>query len=346
MGRHSEAPSSGADPTPSEVARRLVMGFRTTQLLHAAAKLDIADRLKNGPRDIATLAIQTGAHPQALSRLLRALASLGFFAARTDGRFELTPLAQTLRSDAPGSVRDLALLYGDEWVWDAYGGMLYSVMTGLPAFDFVHGQSLFHYMRAHPQAAAVFDQGMTAYSEQEATAILAAYDFAEIRKLIDVGGGQGALLIALLRAYPKAQAVLFEQSDVIDRARRALEQAGVASRCALESGSFFEALPAGGDACVLKSILHNWDDVRSKTILEKCRDAMAPAARLLIIERVVPEGNESSEAKLFDINMLVILGGLERTEAEYRDLLDATGFNFSRVIPTGCPLSIIEAVPR
>ena len=340
-----EQPDDSPDRATFEAVRRSIMGFRTTQMLHVAAKLGVADLLKDGPQDASTLAAAVGAHPRSLYRLLRALASLGFFAESADGRFELTSLAQTLRSDIPGSLHDTALLYGDSWVWGAYAEMAHSVMTGTPAFDHVYGQTMFEYLRSHPEAAPTFDRGMSAFSQQEAAAILAAYDFSAASSLVDVGGGLGALLAAILNAYPHARGVLFEHSSVIDRARSAISTAGLADRCVLESGDFFEGVPKGGDVYMLKSVLHNWDDDRSTTILERCRDVMAPGHKLLIFERIVPLGNESSEAKLFDINMLVVLGAAERTRMEYQALLQQGGFSLARVIPTTAPVSIIEAVP-
>jgi SAM-dependent methyltransferase len=338
--------ASAKDPLPEQIVQQLIMGFRTTQLLHVAAKLRIADLLKDAPRDATDLARAAGAHPRALYRVLRALASLGVFAEGSDGRFELTPLARTLRSDAPGSLRGLAELYGEEWVWRAYGKTLDSVMSGLPAFQSAHGQSLFEYLGLHPDAAATFDQGMTAYSRLEAAAVLEACDFSNVTNLVDVGGGQGAFLAAILNAYPHARGVLLERESVIERARNAMADAGVTDRCVMKAGDFFDAVPPGGDAYVLKSVLHNWDDARSIAILRNCRDVMGNGSRLLIVERVVPDGNEPSEAKLFDVNMLVIVGGLERTRNEYRSLLAAAGFELSRVIPTRAPVSILEAVLR
>ena len=334
------------NPSPATAVTHLIMGFRTTQIIYAAAKLGIADLLKDGPQDASAMASVIGVHPRALYRLLRALASLGFFAETIDGRFQLTAFAQTLRSDVPGSLRGLALLFGDEWLWRAYGMTLHSVTTGLPAFDLVHGQALFEYLQRHPEAASTFDQAMTANSEQESTAVLAAYDFSDAVNLVDVGGGQGALLAAILKAYPQAYGVLFDQGSVIDRARNVMDYAGVADRCAMTPGNFFEAVPEGGDIYVLKSILHDWDDRQSITILKKCLEVMKRGSRLLVIERVVPEGNEPSEAKLFDINMLVVTGGLERTEREYRKIFEAAGFDLTRIIPTKAPVSIVEGISR
>src|SRR5262245_60550130 len=178
--------------------RRLIMGFRTTQLIYVAARLAIADKLAGGPQDACRLAIEAGAHPRALYRLLRALTSLGIFAEMADGRFGLTPLGETLRRDAPGSLRDVALLYGDEWMWSAYGSLSHSVTTGRPAFEYVHGQSFYDYLHNRPDTAATFDRAMTAFSEQEAAAILDAYDFSGASTLVDIGGGQGGLMIAVL----------------------------------------------------------------------------------------------------------------------------------------------------
>lgn len=326
--------------------RHMIMGFRTTQLIYAAAKLGIADLLKDGPREVSAIASAVGAHPRALYRLLRALASLGILAETTDGGFQLTGFAQTLRSDVPGSLRGLALLYGDEWLWHAYGSTLYSVTTGLPAFDLVHGQPLFEYLHLHPEAASTFNQAMTGYSELESAAVLSAYDFADAAKLVDVGGGQGALLAAILKAYPQTSGVLFDQESVIDHARYVMAHTGVADRCAMTPGNFFDAIPKGGDVYVLKSVLHDWDDERSITILKNCREVMRRGSRLLVIERVVPEGNEPSEAKLFDINMLVVIGGLERTAREYQELFEAAGFELTRIIRTEALVSIVEGVPH
>jgi len=338
-------PRDHPDPAALDVVRRFIMGFRTTQLVHVAARLGIADLLADGAKDAPTLAAAVRAHPQALYRLLRALSSLGIFAETKDGRFELTPLADTLRRGVPRSLRDVALLYGDEWLWRAYGRLSHSVMTGQPAFDDAHGQTFYEYLHDFPDAASAFNRAMTAFSEQEAAAILAAYDFSSASTLVDIGAGQGALLIAILRAYPHAHGVLFDQDGVADHARHALVQAGLADRCDIAAGSFFEAVPAGGDVYLLKSVLHNWDDAACLTILRNCHAVAHRGSRLLIVERIIPQGNEPSEAKLFDINMLVVPGGLERTAAEYRQLLGEAGFDLIRVIPTKAPVSIIEGAP-
>lgn len=353
--RAPDRTKSGADATdpkdpqadaPAASLREMIMGFRTTQLIYVAARLGISDLLEDGPQDIPTLASAAGAHPSALYRLLRALASLGIFAETHDGRFELTPLAATLRSNAPGSLRDMALLYGDGWLWRAYGDTLYSVATGAPAFEHVHGQPFFEYLRLNPEAASVFDGAMTAFSEQESGAVLAAYDFSWAGTVVDVGGGRGALLAAILKAHPRARGILFDRPGVIDSARETAPPEGVADRFSTTAGDFFQEVPVGGDLYVLKSVLHDWNDARSVEILKNCRAAMQPASRLLVIERVVPEGNQPAEAKLFDINMLVVAGGAERTRQEYGRILAAGGFELTGIFPTRAPMSIVEGTPR
>jgi tRNA A58 N-methylase Trm61 len=234
-------------------------------------------------------------------------------------------------------------MYGEDWIWDVYGRTLHSVMTGSPAFEHVHDCSLFEYMRQNSAAAATFNRGMTAFSEQEAAAILRAYDFSGTSTIVDVGGGQGALLAAILKAHPQARGVLLETSNVIESAREALARAAVADRCSLVAGDFFAAIPRSGDIYVLKSVLHNWDANRSVAILQNCRRAIDDTGRLLVIERLVPDGRQPSEAKLFDMNMLVMVGALERTTTEYRALFQKSGFELARVIPTGAAVSVLEA---
>jgi hypothetical protein len=324
----------------------MIMGFRTTQLIHVAAKLGIADLLNDGPRHSEALAQATGADPQALYRVLRALTSLGIFAELNDGRFDLTPLAQLLQQDAPGSLRGLAVLYGEPWLWQAYGALSHTVQTGTTAFEFVHGANIFTYLAQHPDAAQIFQQAMTAFSGQELAAILAAYEFTNIRHAVDVGGGEGTLLAALLERYPLMQGTLFDLPPTIERvSKQRAGQTGPWARCTLVAGDFFQALPAGGDLYMLKRVIHDWPDAQSIAILKQCRIAIADTGKLLILERVIASGNDPSEAKLFDINMLVSAGGQERSREEFGALLEAAGFRLTQVIATASPLSIIEGTP-
>jgi hypothetical protein len=330
---------------PHDLLRERIMGFRITQMIHVAARLGLADRLAREPRPVADLAISVGADPQALYRLLRALASLGIFAEIQAGEFALTPQAELLRADAEGSLRDIALLYGEEWVWHAYGNLMHSVRTGVPAFVRTHHQPLYGYLHEHPRAAAQFNAAMTAFSNQEAAAILASYDFARVETVVDIGGGQGALLAALLRAHPQITGTLFDLPSVIAGARDLLDEGGFADRAHCRAGDFFDEAPAGADLYVMKSVLHNWEDADARRIVATCRAAMKAESRLLVIERVVPEGNVPAEATLFDINMLVMAGGRERTEAEYRALLAQSGLHLEHVASTRAPISVLVARP-
>jgi SAM-dependent methyltransferase len=327
-----------------EVLREQIMGFRATQMIHVAAKLGLADLLAAGPRPVEELAAMAGAEPQALHRLLRALASLGIFAEDPAGDFVLTPQAELLRSDVQGSLRDVALLYGEDWLWQAYGNMTHSVRTGAPAFTKTHGQPFYGYLHAHPRAAARFNAAMTGFSSHETAAILEAYDFSAVRRVVDIGGGHGALLAALLRAHPQMSGTLFDLPSVLAGAASVLGEMGERARTV--AGDFFDEAPTGADLYVMKSVLHNWDDTDAQRILSTCRAAMAPEARLLVIERVVPDGNAPAEAKLFDINMLVVAGGRERTEPEYRRLFEQAGLALTRVGGTRSPLSVIVATAR
>jgi hypothetical protein len=328
-----------------DTLREQIMGFRATQMIYVAAKLKLADHLAAGPRSPAELAVLVGAEPHALYRLLRALASLGIFSEDANGAFALTPQAELLRSDVQGSLRSVALLYGEDWLWQAYGGLLHSVRNGDPAFVKTHGQPLYGYLHAHPRAAVQFNAAMGATSVQESLAILEAYDFSSAGSVIDIGGGHGALLAALLRAHPQLDGTLFDLPSVVSGAVHLLNDAGIADRARRVAGDFFDEAPAGGNLYLMKSVLHNWDEVDARRILSTCRAAMKPEARLLVIERVVPDGNEAAEAKLFDINMLVIAGGRERTQHEYRALLEQCGLQLQRVATTRSPLSVIVAAP-
>jgi O-methyltransferase len=223
--------------------------------------------------------------------------------------------------------------------------MVHSVLTGESAFQHCHGEPLFPYLATHPRAAALFHEAMSGFSDRETTAILEAYDFSGLSKVVDVGGGHGALIAALLNTHQNLYGVILDLETAADGARQLLAQAGVAQRAVFVPGDFFSKVPRGGDAYVLKSVIHNWDDEAATKILRACRQAMRSDARLIAIERVIPPGNAASEAKLFDINMLVSVGGQERTEDEYRSLFRGAGLRLTRIVQTRSPLSLIEGVP-
>jgi hypothetical protein len=324
---------------------RLVNGYQASQAIHVAATLGIADCLKDGSRTSEEVAAAVGAHPPSLYRLLRALASLGIFREDGERRFSLTPLGACLRSDAPQPVGPWAIFVGQRRHWETWDHLLHSVQTGESAFRHLYNTTPWEARASNPEASAVFDQAMTAISLSSAEAVLAAYDFGTFQCVVDVAGGQGALLAAILAKHPAIQGVLFDQPHVVAGAASILEAAGVADRCQVNGGSFFEAVPAGGDAYVLKAILHDWDDGEAAAILRSCRNAIEANGRLLVIEREILSPNEGAPAKLSDLNMLVMLGGRERTRDEYAALFAASGFRLGSVTATESGLSVFEGVP-
>lgn len=299
-----------------------------------AAELGLADRLADAPQTGAELAAATGAHPQALRRLLRALVAMEVLA-EVDGRFRLTPVGEELRE---GRQKGAARFYGGDPNWGAWGALTHSIMTGERGFDHVFGMRNWEYYKSHPEAAARFDAAMHAMTGGIAAGIVAAYDFSRFGLVVDVGGGDGTLLAEILRANPGVRGLLFDRPDVVARAQPGLESVG---------GSFLERVPEGGDAYLMKSIIHDWEDTEGVQILRRCREAMTPAARLLLVERVLPEriGPDDLEAMLGDLNMLTGPGGRERTEAEFSALLREGGFALQRVVPTGTYMSVLEAIP-
>ena len=345
MPEQSHPPPDAESTSSAAVLRRMIDGYRFTQLLYVVAKLGIADLLRDGPKHNEELAQAVGAHPRTLYRVLRALASLGVFAEDQPQCFQLTPLANLLRTEIPESLRALAIFYGEEWIWHAEGALLYSVRTGKAAFHHVHGMGPFDYYRQHAEAAAGFNAAMTSLSGHELAAIIAAYDFAGMATIVDVGGGHGALLAEILKTYPHVRGILFDLPAVVESAQPLLTAAGIVDRCTCVAGDFFQTLPGSGDAYIFKRVIHDWDDPQAEAILTQCRRAMPAHSRLLLMERVIPPGNAPSVGKLADITMLVHYGALERTEAEYRVLFEAAGFTLVRIIPTQAPLSIIEGVP-
>jgi ubiquinone/menaquinone biosynthesis C-methylase UbiE len=336
---------SGSNTTPPHAELRQILqllnGFRVTQVLYVAARLGLADMLKNGPQPVEALAATTGATPDALYRVLRVLASISVFEESTDRQFALTPLAALLQNDHPYGVRAQALFFGDE-PYRAWGGLYNSVMTGANAYERVFGAPHFEYLAQHPDQNEIFNHAMSASSHQAAMAIVGAYDFSAAGTVVDIAGGQGVLIAAILLANPNLHGVLFDQPHVVENALPLLEAAGVADRCELASGDFFVAVPPS-DIYTLRHILHDWDDEHATQLLQNCHRALSAAGKLLVVEMVVPPDNRPSPAQAMDLNMLVMLGGRERTEEEYRSLLQGAGFRLDRVIPTHSPFFVIEA---
>jgi hypothetical protein len=333
------------EPSPLLTLRRMILGYRLSQALSVAAELGIADLLKDSPRTIADLAQATGAHPPSLYRLLRLLASEGVFVEQEQGQCALTPLAVPLQRDAPTTLCARAIFDGAECNWRAWGQLMHSVMTGKPACDHTFGIPFFDYLRQHSTAGASFDALMAEQTLPWARAIVEAYDFSTIGTLVDVGGGYGTLLVAILTAHPQLRGVLYDLPHVIAGARPRLTAAALTGRCDARAGDFFTAVPNGGDCYLLKHILHDWDDDRCIAILKNCRRVMPIDGRLLVVELIIPPNNEPDYGKYLDLNMLVLYTGRERTEAEYRKLFEATGFALARVVATPSEVSVIEGRP-
>ncbi|MGE3804113.1 MAG: methyltransferase [Gemmataceae bacterium] len=314
-----------------------------SQAVYVAAKLRIADHLQAGPRSVDELARLSQAHAPALYRLLRMLASKGVFFEESGQSFRTTPLADCLRSDVPGSQYGLALMNGEEQ-YRAWGELLHSVKTGQTGFEKVFGKPIFDYLAENPEAAATFDQAMVGVHGAETVAMLEAYDFSHVRTFCDIGGGNGSVLCALLQHHPGLKGMLYDLPNVIERAKGNLQRAGIAERCQCVAGSFFESVPAGADAYFLRHILHDWYDDRCLTILKNIHAVLPAAGKVLVCEYVIPPGNDPSPGKLLDLTMLVVPGGKERTEAEYRELFASAGLRLERVVNTPVGVSILEAV--
>jgi hypothetical protein len=336
---------AAAPPPPPATLLGMMTGYWVSQALYVAAKLGVADLLADGPRPVDHLAAAAQADAASLRRVLRALASVGVFTEASPGVYALTPLAALLQTDTPDSMRSLAIMYAEEQ-YRAWGNALHSVRTGKTAFEDVFGMSYFAYLARNPESDRTFNQAMTGWTAQVVEAVTEAYDFSTFKTIVDVGGSYGTLLAAVLRGNQSASGILFDQPHVAAAAGPHLASAGLADRCWAVGGDFFTEVPAGGDAYVLSQILHDWDDKRSIAILRQCRRAMPPHGKLLVIELVLPTGEEPSFGKWLDLHMLVLLGARERTAEEYRTLLDVAGFDLARVVPTRVGQAIVEAVPR
>jgi hypothetical protein len=329
---------------PAQRILQIASGGWMAQAMGAAAALGVADELACGPRSVAELAKATDTHPPSLYRLLRACADIGLLTEHGDRMFALTELGDAIRSDAPGSMRNLATWVGlpaDRYTW---AGLADSVRTGRPAFESAHGQPFFEYLRGHPDVLGVFDAAMSEVSAQLIPTLVAAYDFGRLGTVVDVGGGRGIMLAAVLAAYPGTRGVLYDWPDVIAGAGGPLDEAGVRDRCEIVSGDFFQSVPPGGDAYLLSGVVHAWDDGPASQVLAHCAAVMADGGRVLVVDEVLPEdGEPAPAAKLMDLNMLVLTGGRKRSEAEFAELFARAGLRLASVVPGGAR-SIVEGV--
>jgi len=326
---------------------RMISSVWIPQALYAAAKLGVPDALAGGPQPSEKVALAVNAHPVATLRLLRALAALGLVTHREDGAFELTPLGRALTADAPDSVRSWALLWGGPMMWEPWGKLAECVRTGEMAPKLMSGiDTPFELMERHPEDAAHFNRSMLELTRGLAPALPASYDFSGARQIVDVGGGFGALLPPILRAHPTLRAVVYDLERCAEGSRELFAREGLAERCEFRAGDFFASVPGGADFYLLKSVIHDWDDARSVQILKRCREALSGHAKLLVLEWPVPERVGPQDVGIVgtDLNMLVMVGGIERTLAEYRSLASAAGLRVTRVIPTPVGMHVIEAV--
>ena len=342
-----QGPSAAAAEKPAVV--EMVDLYLTAEAVRIAvpivAEAGIADLLLEGPRSVSALAAATGLDADALGRLLRLLASLGIFAQNGDGEYVNTRLSETLAAGAPMSMRDIAALALTPGWSKALGALPAAVQEGgATAWDLAHGTPIFEYLSAHPDEATVFQSAMTMFSAAEAAAVTDAYDFSGIGTLVDVGGSQGVLLACVLRATPSMRGVLFDLPVMVEGAAELFAAEGVADRATVVGGDFFQSIPTG-DAHILKHILHDWDDQHCVAILRNCRNATVEGGRLLVVEEALPPGNAPSPGKILDLFMLMV-GGRERTQAEYGALFEQAGYELKRIIPTATPLHVIEAAAR
>jgi len=346
--RVPNVPTQVADPSAFQQIVQLAVGHMLSSALNVAVTLRLADRVAAGVTEVGDLARETGVDVDALYRVMRLLASSGVFAEDGDGGFTLTPAAEALRTDAPASLHGLASWLTDPFHHRVYADIMYAVITGRPAVEQTTGVPVFEHFARTPALSATFNQAMTAFSAQVIPAILEAYDFSDIGTIVDVGGGHGQVLASILQRYPALRGTLFDVEHVVAGAAPLLAGAGVLERCDRVAGDFFNADLPKGEAYVMKHIVHDWDDAAALMILRNIRKAIGedPRGRVLLFEAVIGEGNAAEFGKLLDVEMLVMTTGRERTEAQFRALLDAAGFELTRVVTTASPLSVVEAFAR
>src|SRR5688572_16783465 len=339
------APQPAAETPPPHVQLvQMAGGFWVSKIVYAAAKLNLADHLADGPRTAQELAGPTGAHAPTLYRLMRTLAGLGLLTQLDPGRFALTPLGEALKKGAPGSAYETVLTMAGPTFVAAFEQIIYSVETGKTGFEKAFGMPIFDYFAEHQDEASLFSQSMVGIHGGEPPTIAATYDFSEFETIVDVGGATGNMLSAVLNAYEGPRGVLYDLPHVVADAPPSLEKSGVADRVTVETGSFFESVPSGGDAYILSHIIHDWNEDQCLTILGNVRRAMKPDGKLLIVEFVLPEDDSPHFGKIADIIMLVVPGRSEEHTSEYDALLSKAGFKMTRVVPTESPVSIVEAV--
>ena len=338
------APTPVQGPQPAEVLMQLALGYMATAALGSVAELDIAERLKNGPKNVAVLAAESGVKEEPLHRVMRALASLGIFTESGPRTFALTPAAELLRRDAKGSMHNLVRWFGCPMHFDTFSEMMHSLKTGETVVEKVYGVSCFDYFEKDKKTGDIFNDCMTEFSAALVPAALEAYDFswANGKTLVDIAGGHGKVLTEILLKYPGIRGKLFDLEHVVNGAKPRIESLGLTTRCETCHGDFFKEVPSG-DVYVMKHIIHDWDDAKATTILKNIHKASPADTRVVLLEGVIMPGNEPHFGKWLDLEMLLLPGGRERTEQEFRQLFADAGFRLTRVVPTKSPICVIEA---
>lgn len=328
--------------SPSTQMMQMITGFWTSCCIYNAAKLNVADLLHKEAMSSDQLAEATHTNASSLYRMMRALASVGIFSENEKGEFSNTTLSETLRSDQPGSMKAMAIAQlGDHY--PAWGNLLYSLKTGNTAFEKVEGMNVWKYYETHPEEGLNFMKAMTGSTNAAIQNVIPNYDFSSANTIVDIGGGNGAFLMAVLDKAPQAKGIVFDEEYVVDETIKKIEEHGFSKKCSVSAGNFFEAVTAGADLYLMKHVLHDWNDEQSEQILKNCSKAMHENSKILVIEAVIPTGNTGHPGKFMDINMMAMTGGKERTEAEYASLFANSGLKLERVIYTNSPtLSILE----
>ena len=343
------APPQAQGMPPQVMILQMMNGYRLSQNISVAAQLGIADLLADKPKSVAELAQETETHCHSLYRLLRTLASFDIFAEIEEQKFRLTPRASLLKTDAPGSLRGYAVVMGADWHWQMWKDILHSVKTGESAFEAIYGMGFEDYYQQYPEVAQNFDAAMKGALTLSDRAILDSYDFASFSKVIDIaGGGQGDgdLLVSILQKNQAVTGIHFDRPTRIEQAQTTIEKSNVSDRAQIMVGDFWESVPQGGDAYIVKNLIHDYDDAQAGNILSNIHQAIGNNGKLLVVEMIVPPGNEPSLAKILDVEAMIMTpGAIERTATEYRQLFAKSGFEVSQIIPTKSPMSIIEAVP-
>lgn len=323
----------------------MVLAQWTSVAISAAARLGVADHLESGPRTTKELASLMKVHEDALYRLLRALAGLGVFYEGENRSFSQTPLSELLRTNGSPTLRYAAAMMIDPWQIGSMQAINSTIENGQAAITNVFGKGLFEYLHEHPDEAFRFNRGMMDLSSGDVLALLAAYDFSAFDHIVDVGGGTGRVLAGILEKFPALRGTLFDQPSVIEQAKKDGILDSYKARCDFAGGSFFESVPVHADAYIMKHIIHDWEDEQAEKILRNCRRAMQPTGKLLVVDRVIGPPNAPDPRKFFDVAMMLIPGGRERTESEWNALFAASGFRVARIVPTPGPHSVIEGTP-